>query len=493
MSQTISRELLEKERSDFKYRWEQAMQNRDTATLSQLVNTYIVDEQKHIRLFWIDTTISILFIGYQIIAEELQNGYSHFLPTYVDNNTWIRDYYHTKFMLRRMEYHSEPEIRKEVYQYLKAHDITLHAIKVLSEKSIVNRELLFCRLAYTAWELGDSEAILSYLVIALDWNEHNINTLYTLCYLLLQLGELQMAQDYFKELKNLHLPAIEELGSVLSTPSISPSQTKALSYQEILTFESKSIRYNEEQTAADYEDVLTDAITPTVFSFIVCVSNETYFEESKWYIQQLHLPEHCQLQIVPIRGAVSMTSGYNQGMKEANAKVHTKYQQHIKIYIHQDIMLTNRYLLYDLLKAPKAIPQQNQPLGLLGVIGTDQMPASGIWWESESYHGGCIEDRILLTKSIDGSMGYGEYSSCEGLDGIFLASYTDIPWREDLFPSWHFYDISQCQEFHQSGYQVVTINNGNAWCIHDCKVENIDDTAYEKNRQIYLKNYHHNM
>lgn len=492
MNETISPVQRDIERKQFKQQWETAMQKQDLPALQNLVRTYLVDENSNIRTNWVDSPICVLFVGYQIMMAELENNSGRYILQFRDNATWIQEYYQIKFMLRRMEYHSEPDICQDVYHYLKEHEITIHAIRIISEKSIINRELLLCRLAYTAFSLGHSEEALSYLLTALDWNEHNIHTLYTLCYILLQMGEITTAQGYFRELQNLPIPAIEELKQVLFLPSLTPDaeEIQTLRYEEILTFCSKSITYNAEQNKDNYKEFLDVAPLPTTFSFILCVGNETYYEEARWYLNQLYVPEHCHLQIVPVRGANSIASGYNQGMQEANRLAPQNTKQHIKIYIHQDIMVTNRYLLYDLLKAQKEAVLPGQKLGILGVIGTDQLPLSGIWWESESYFGGCMEDRILLPQSIDGSLGCYEYAPAEGMDGIFLATYEDLPWREDLFCGWHFYDISQCQEFLRAGYAAAIVTNSNAWCLHDCKVEDIEDPQYEENRRIFLKEYH---
>ena len=44
---------------------------------------------------------------------------------------------------------------------------------------------------------------------------------------------------------------------------------------------------------------------------------------------------------------------------------------------------------------------------------------------------------------------------------------TDIPWREDLFDGWDFYDISQCLEMQRAGYKVVVPFQEEPWCYHD--------------------------
>ena len=47
-----------------------------------------------------------------------------------------------------------------------------------------------------------------------------------------------------------------------------------------------------------------------------------------------------------------------------------------------------------------------------------------------------------------------------------MATQYDIPWREDLFQGFHFYDVSQSLEFQRAGYLIGIPNQANLWCIH---------------------------
>lgn len=75
----------------------------------------------------------------------------------------------------------------------------------------------------------------------------------------------------------------------------------------------------------------------------------------------------------------------------------------------------------------------------------------------------------------------------EAVDGLLIATQYDIPWREDLFTQWDFYDVSQSFEFRRKGYRVVVPDMERPWCIHDdgfMKVVN-----YEKERLKFLAEY----
>ena len=73
--------------------------------------------------------------------------------------------------------------------------------------------------------------------------------------------------------------------------------------------------------------------------FIICVNNDLFFEECAKYIYALSIPEGMEIELLEIRGAASMTSGYNEGMYASNAKY--------KVYLHQDVFIINRYFIIE--------------------------------------------------------------------------------------------------------------------------------------------------
>ena len=64
----------------------------------------------------------------------------------------------------------------------------------------------------------------------------------------------------------------------------------------------------------------------------------------------------------------------------------------------------------------------------------------------------------------------------------------DIPWREDIFNGWHFFDVSQSIEFLKKGYQVAVPKQEDPWCNHDCEITTLKN-EYEEYRNIFLDQY----
>nr|WP_027407422.1 glycosyltransferase family protein [Anaerovibrio sp. RM50] len=212
-------------------------------------------------------------------------------------------------------------------------------------------------------------------------------------------------------------------------------------------------------------------------AFISCVNKEEWYHECQLFINNLKVPEGMRVELLPIRGAESMCQGYNIGMKQTDAKY--------KVYIHQDTFIANKNFIEDLLNIFK-----DKSIGALGVIGARKLPKTGIWWDGLRTVGrvlhACEAESVVdsTCRDIDG-----DYVDVEAVDGLLFATQVDLPWREDLFTGWHFYEISQSMEMWRHGYQVVVPRQeDDFWCIH-CPKEKPLDPSYKKYQKIFLKEY----
>jgi hypothetical protein len=191
----------------------------------------------------------------------------------------------------------------------------------------------------------------------------------------------------------------------------------------------------------------------------------------------LEIPKGYEIDNISISNAESMTQGYNRAMYESDAKY--------KIYMHQDVLIINRRFIYDMLD----VFNSDRNIGMMGVVGN----------RSIAYDGGPFSDDInrrvgeiyqdLIIKS-----GYTIYQKAEKpcedvavIDGLLMATQYDLPWREDLFEGWDFYDCSQSMEFIKAGYRVVVPYMDTPWCFHDNDFLNMEN--YEHWRQVFEKEY----
>lgn len=204
----------------------------------------------------------------------------------------------------------------------------------------------------------------------------------------------------------------------------------------------------------------------------MCSNNPQYEHECIKYINNLTIPEGYEIEIKVIRDAASITSGYNRGMLSSNAKY--------KIYLHQDTFIINKDFLNCLLKG-----FNDEATGMIGIIGTPQLDQSCVMWLGNRV-GKLVSNCIYHTVKA----AIGEITSpteVEAIDGLLMATQYDIPWREDIFKGWDYYDISQSFEFRKAGYKVMVLPADEPWCFHDDGI--LELSEYYKTRDIFMQEY----
>lgn len=208
------------------------------------------------------------------------------------------------------------------------------------------------------------------------------------------------------------------------------------------------------------------------FCFIICSNNIQYETECLRYINNLIIPDGFSIDIKVIHNAHSMTQGYNKGMHSSDAKY--------KIYMHHDVFIINRHLLFDILEQFK-----NPANGMIGLVGSEKLPKTCIMWNGHRY--GCLYSNSIYSSSYNKLELTRSSQKVEAVDGIFIATQYDIPWREDIFHNWDFYDISQSFEFRKAGYNVIIPPMSEPWCFHDNDIP--DYTNYYTARKLFMKEY----
>lgn len=215
--------------------------------------------------------------------------------------------------------------------------------------------------------------------------------------------------------------------------------------------------------------------------FIMCTNNPLYAEECMYYIRHLNVPEGYDIDILTVEDAHSMTSGYNEAMQCSQAKY--------KVYLHHDTFIVYR----DFIRACIEIFRKDPKIGMIGNIGVRKMPVSGIMWDADRY-GMLYEQHNYETQLLMNPIENITNQEClevDAIDGYIMITQYDIPWREDLFDKWDFYDASQSMEFIRHGYKVVVPKMENPWCVHDCGFISLGN--YEEERKKFVREYLENM
>jgi len=212
--------------------------------------------------------------------------------------------------------------------------------------------------------------------------------------------------------------------------------------------------------------------------FITCVNDKRKYTASLTHIALLKVPKGYKVEKIGIDDAKSITEGYNRAMKKTDAKY--------KVYLHQDVYIINENFIDDIIK----IFQKDKSIGMIGFAGAKRIPPTGKWWDSNLKYGKLSYNYngILRPWRFRGIRD--EYESVKCIDGLMMVTQYDIPWREDIFTGWHFYDVSQSLEFIKAGYKVAVPKMENIWCIHYCTINPKEKLKnFEKYRQIFVKQY----
>lgn len=210
--------------------------------------------------------------------------------------------------------------------------------------------------------------------------------------------------------------------------------------------------------------------------FIICYNQDIYLDECLLYLQQLHVPDGYETDLLTIADAPSMVEGYQAAMEESDAKY--------KIYMHQDVFIVYRYFLDSLIQIFRA----DQGIGMVGMVGSPVFPSDYMMWCGERVGGFIYREMTGCDyRNYHYEPDHGIYF-VDCIDGFLMATAYDIPWRRDLLDGWDFYDVSQSFEFRKLGYKIAVPEQSHPWCLHDDgTILNLWD--YDRNRRICMEEY----
>ncbi len=211
------------------------------------------------------------------------------------------------------------------------------------------------------------------------------------------------------------------------------------------------------------------------FCFIACVNNDILMNECRLYIERLYIPEGWSVEVITIKEAPSMAEGYNTAMNASDAD--------IKIYLHQDVFIINRYFLVNIVKIFNSDPN----IGIIGMAGVCRLPDCGVMWRGGDYRGKIYQslEENYQEEKLNGKISVDKVVC---VDGLCIVTSKNVFWREDLFKGFDFYDVSESFEYRRKGYDVVVPEQSYAWCIHD-DGRILSLFNYNKSRKIFIKEY----
>lgn len=209
-------------------------------------------------------------------------------------------------------------------------------------------------------------------------------------------------------------------------------------------------------------------------TFIICGNDALELQECQYYINRLVIPDDYEVEVLSVWDAVSMTSGYQEGMSSSDAKY--------KVYLHQDVFIINPHFILDML----GIFKENPQIGMIGCVGATRIKCDTLpihsWDTGKLFHN-------LIPQYIDFEherQNY-VYEKVQMVDGLLMATQYDLMWRTDLFNGWDFYDGSLAMEMQKIGKDVVVPCQQMPWCYHDNKASRM--RAYYDDFNLFLQSY----
>ncbi len=214
-------------------------------------------------------------------------------------------------------------------------------------------------------------------------------------------------------------------------------------------------------------------------AIIFCTNSELMEAECIKYLKSLDIPPGKKVEIISVWNAKGMCYGYNRIMRHTNAGY--------KLYIHHDSFIIKPDILYRLVE----LFENDEGWKMLGIAGSTVMEKNYYWasYKPEEVRYNLYQDRVLETILSQSIQKISEVDEAMAIDGVLIATSADIPWREDLFDGWHFYDISQCYEFRKKGYKTGLINDVEPWMLHETTATKDAEDRYTYYGRIFVENY----
>ena len=366
---------------------------------------------------------------------------NRFKKQYPNINRFKEDYIKLKFIIRRIWFGLDIKVQEEIS-------------KIIIEKNLPP-EMLVIALKYSCF----NEFSMSVFFKTLDLLKANSKIDKTF------ISRVEMFTDLF--ITNLKP----------DNRKIVPLENKKISDKAVV----HPLTYSDENTTYDNNFYFslsmsnTKTIDSNKIAIIFCTNDLTYEKECVLYLRHLQIPSEFLLEILPVRNAPNMACGYNYAISHTNAKY--------KLYIHHDTFIIQQDILNKIINAFKA----DADLGMLGIFGSATLNKSCTWYKSptaDNYFNLYQDEILFLLRSVK-TPPNGELVNGKAIDGVFMATSIDLPWSEDLFNGWHFYDIAQCYNMHYSGYKTSFIGDDNIWILHENTLAKDPDFKYQCYREFF--------
>lgn len=157
-------------------------------------------------------------------------------------------------------------------------------------------------------------------------------------------------------------------------------------------------------------------------------------------LRALALPDGYTVEIVA--DAEAPMAAYANAVQQAS-------DARYKVYMAQGAVILQEDFLVRMIACFRSAPET----GVIGLVGTEQLPTSGLFWEAPAKVGCAL---LRNGAHVGGRAVDGDCEEVMAVTDVFATQY-DVPWREDLFQSETFLAASVCAEQRRRGYRTVVL------------------------------------
>ena len=171
-------------------------------------------------------------------------------------------------------------------------------------------------------------------------------------------------------------------------------------------------------------------------------------------LRSLSIPQGMEAQYIPLPAKESghLLAAYQSAMTSSDARY--------KIYVNGSVRILDSEILGRIVR----VFQSHPDIGILGLSGARELSTSGVSYLSQKRAGRLVKPdgkELVFSKQETSAP---PYETVEALDGCFLATQHDVPWRSDLLHGPLYLGASASCEHRRAGFEAAVLAQEKAAC-----------------------------
>jgi len=171
-------------------------------------------------------------------------------------------------------------------------------------------------------------------------------------------------------------------------------------------------------------------------------------------LRSLSILQGMEAQYIPLPAKESghLLAAYQSAMTSSDARY--------KIYVNGSVRILDSEILGRIVR----VFQSHPDIGILGLSGARELSTSGVSYLSQKRAGRLVKPdgkELVFSKQETSAP---PYETVEALDGCFLATQHDVPWRSDLLHGPLYLGASASCEHRRAGFEAAVLAQEKAAC-----------------------------